>query len=195
MKKFPFFAMISRMKNITRWSLMLNSHKENLSEHSLETAAVAHALVVIHNRRFGGSLNAERAGMLGVYHDFPESLTGDMPTPVKYNNKALRDAYKSVEENACRTLLGMLPEDLEEEYSPFFFREEGDKELWKFVKAADKICALTKCIEEKKAGNTEFDKAAVSIKKAILDFELPEAQCFLEEFLPSFALTLDEIRE
>ncbi|MGI6248167.1 MAG: 5'-deoxynucleotidase [Acutalibacteraceae bacterium] len=195
MKKFPFFAMISRMKNITRWSLMLNSHKENLSEHSLETAAVAHALVVIHNRRFGGSLNAERAGMLGVYHDFPESLTGDMPTPVKYNSKALRDAYKSVEENACRTLLSMLPEDLEEEYSPFFFREEGDKELWKFVKAADKICALTKCIEEKKAGNTEFDKAAVSIKKAILDFDLPEAQCFLEEFLPSFALTLDEIRE
>ncbi len=195
MKKYHFFAMISRMKFINRWSLMRNSHSENLSEHSMEVAAIAHALVLLHNRRFGGSLNAERTAILGLYHDMPESLTGDMPTPVKYHSEKLRKAYKSVEDNACQTLLNMLPDDMLPDYEPFFFPVEEDIALWTYVKAADKICALIKCIDEKKAGNSEFDFAAVSVKKAINEMMLPEAECFLKEFLPSYSLTLDEIKE
>lgn len=173
---------------------MRNSHSENLSEHSMEVAAVAHALALIHNRRFGGELNAERAALLGLYHDAPESLTGDMPTPVKYHSEKLREAYRSVEDNACLTLINMLPDDLKSDYEPFFFPSKEDAELWKYVKAADKICALTKCIDEKKAGNSEFEKAAGSVKEAIAAMQLPEAELFLEEFLPSYLLTLDEIK-
>lgn len=195
MKKYHFFAMISRMKFINRWSLMRNSHSENLGEHSMEVAAIAHALVVLHNRRFDGSLDAERAAILGLFHDMPESLTGDMPTPVKYHSEKLRKAYQSVEDNACQTLLNMLPEDIRGEYEPFFFPVEEDRGLWTYVKAADKICALIKCIDEKRAGNAEFDSAAVSVRKAITEMMLPEAECFLKEFLPSYSLTLDEIKE
>ncbi len=194
MKNYHFFAMISRMKYINRWSLMRNSHSENLSEHSMEVAAVSHALVLLHNRRFGGSLNAERAAILGLYHDLPESLTGDMPTPVKYHSVKLREAYKSVEDNACQTLLNMLPVDLKGDFEPFFFPAADDTALWKYVKAADKICALTKCIDEKKAGNSEFEKAASSVREAIAVMNLPEADCFLKEFLPSYSLTLDELK-
>jgi len=194
MKNYHFFAMISRMKYINRWSLMRNSHSENLSEHSMEAAVVAHALVLLHNRRFGGNLNAERAALLGLYHDAPESLTGDMPTPVKYHSEKLRQAYKSVEDNACLTLINMLPGDLKVDYEPFFFPAPEDAELWKYVKAADKICALTKCIDEKKAGNTEFEKAEGSVREAITAMQMPEADCFINEFLPGYSLTLDEIK-
>ncbi|HOO25694.1 MAG TPA: 5'-deoxynucleotidase [Clostridiales bacterium] len=194
MKKHHFFAMMSRMKYINRWSLMRNAHTENLSEHSLETAAVAHALAVLHNRRFGGNVNVERAALLGLYHDLPESLTGDLPTPVKYQNEDLRKAYKQVEKSAGKTLLNMLPEDIRSDYIPIFIKHEEDLKLWEFVKAADKICALSKCIDEKKAGNSEFDMAAKSIEKTIKDMNLPEARCFIDEFLPSFSLTLDEIK-
>lgn len=194
MKKHHFFAMMSRMKYINRWSLMRNAHNENLSEHSLETAAVAHALAVLHNRRFGGNVSVERAALLGLYHDLPESLTGDLPTPVKYQNEDLRRAYKQVEKSAAKSLLSMLPDDIRQDYNPIFIKQEEDLKLWEFVKAADKICALAKCIDEKKAGNSEFDVAAKSIKKTIEDMDLPEAQCFIGEFLPSFSLTLDEIK-
>ena len=194
MKKYHFFAMISRMKYINRWSLMRNSHSENLSEHSAEVAAIAHALVLIHNRRFGGTLNPERAALLGLYHDAPESLTGDMPTPVKYHSQKLREAYKSVEDNACLTLVNMLPDDLKGDYEPFFFPAAEDSDIWKYVKAADKICALTKCIDEKKAGNAEFVKASDSVREAIEKMNMPEANCFLKEFLPSYSLTLDELK-
>lgn len=173
---------------------MRNSHHENLSEHSMEVAAITHALVLLHNRRFGGCLNAERAALLGLYHDMPESLTGDMPTPVKYHSNMLREAYKAVEDNACQALMDMLPADLKEDYEPLFFPAKADEELWKYVKAADKISALTKCIEEKKAGNSEFEKAADSLIEAIAALNLPEAACFLEEFLPSYSLSLDEIK-
>jgi len=186
--------MISRMKYINRWSLMRNSHSENLSEHSMEVAAVAHALVLLHNRRFEGDLNAERAALLGLYHDLPESLTGDMPTPVKYHSNKLREAYKSVEDNACQTLINMLPGDLRADYEPLVLPAGDDAPLWQYVKAAYKICALTKCIEEKKAGNAEFDIAAASIREAITAMHLPAAECFLHEFLPSYSLTLDEIK-
>ncbi len=189
-----FFAMISRLKYINRWALMRNTHKENLSEHCMETAAVAHALAVIGNKRFAKSYNAERAALLGLYHDAPECLTGDMPTPVKYYNEEIRNAYAAVESNACTTLVNMLPEDMRSDFEPFFCPKEEDEELWKLVKAADKICALTKCIEEQKAGNSEFVKAAESVKKSVESLGIPEAQEFVKEFLKGYEITLDEIR-
>ena len=192
-KRHHFFAMLSRMKYISRWALMRNTHTENISEHSLEVAGVAHALAVIHNKRFGGNVNAERAAVLGVYHDTPEIITGDMPTPVKYYSSQVHQAYSQVEDNACQALVNMLPEDLREEYAPFFIKQEEDRQLWKFVKAADKICALTKCIEEAKAGNTEFEKAAISTRTAIEEMNMPEAECFMADFLESYGLTLDEM--
>ena len=192
-KRHHFFAMLSRMKYISRWALMRNTHTENISEHSLEVAGVAHALAVIHNKRFGGNVNAERAAVLGVYHDTTEIITGDMPTPVKYYSSQVHEAYSQVEDNACQALVNMLPEDLREEYAPFFIKQEEDRQLWKFVKAADKICALTKCIEEAKAGNTEFEKAAISTRTAIEEMNMPEAECFMADFLESYGLTLDEM--
>ena len=192
-KRNHFFAMFSRMKYISRWALMRNTHQENISEHSLEVASIAHALALIHNKRFGGSVNAERAAVLGVYHDTPEIITGDMPTPVKYYSRKTHDAYQEVEDNAGDVLLDMLPDDLKEEYAPFFKKAEEDRELWRFVKAADKICALTKCIEESKAGNSEFDSAAKTIKASLDEMNMPEADCFMEEFLESYGLTLDDM--
>ena len=189
-----FFALLSRMKYINRWALMRNAHEENLSEHSLDVAIIAHALVLLHNKRFEGNLNPERVTVLALFHDAPEILTGDMPTPVKYYNEQVRDAYRAVEENACQTIISMLPDDLKDEYKDFFFPSEKDSALWKFVKAADKICALIKCIEEKKAGNTEFNMASESTLRSIKEMNLPEANCFIEEFLPDFEKTLDELK-
>ncbi len=189
-----FFAMVSRMKYINRWALMRNEHSENLCEHSFEVSVIAHALAVIGNKRFGKSLNGERAALLGLYHDTPETLTGDMPTPVKYYSDEVRLAYKTVEENACKSLIAMLPEDFKEDFAPMFMPEEADAELWTLVKAADKISALIKCIEEKKAGNSEFVKAGEGIRASIESMGLPEAKIFIEEFLPAFDLTLDELR-
>lgn len=190
-----FYAMLSRMKYINRWSLMRNEHPENLSEHSFEVSAVAHALAIIGNRRFARSYNAERTALLGLYHDAPESLTGDLPTPVKYYSEQVREAYKTVEEHACKSLLAMLPEDFREDYQPFFFKQEQDEPLWRLVKAADKISALIKCIEERRAGSSEFNLAAEGTRKSIEAMNLPEAQVFLEEFLPAYGLTLDELKE
>lgn len=186
--------MVSRMKYINRWALMRNEHSENLSEHSFEVAFIAHALAVIRNRRFGGSVNGERTALLGLYHDAPETLTGDMPTPVKYYSDEVRRAYKTVEDSACKSLLAMLPDDIREDYAAMFLPEPGDDELWRLVKAADKISALIKCLEEKKAGSGEFVRAGEGIREAILNMGIPEANVFLEEFLPAFELTLDELR-
>lgn len=190
-----FFAMVSRMKYINRWALMRNEHSENLTEHSFEVSVIAHALAVIGNRRFGKNLNGEKAALLGLYHDTPETLTGDMPTPVKYYSDEVRTAYKTVEENACKSLISMLPDDLKEDYEAMFIPKEEDKELWKLVKAADKISALIKCIEEKKAGNSEFSSAAAGLEKAVDALNIPEAKIFIEEFLPAYKLTLDELRQ
>ncbi len=187
-----FFAMYSRMKYINRWALMKNTRSENLCEHSADVAAIAHAIAVLKNLRFGGSVNAERAAVLGLYHDMPEIITGDMPTPVKYHSETLRNAFLEVEDEACGRLVSMLPEDMKGVYSPFFFKAEGDEYLWKIVKAADKISALIKCIEEEKAGNREFSKALEATRAAIEKMQLPEADAFLEEFLDSFSLSLDE---
>lgn len=187
-----FFAMHSRMKHINRWALMRNTAKENISEHSNDVAVIAHALAVIKNERFGGKVNPERAAFLGLYHDMPEIITGDMPTPVKYFSSTMREAFSKVEEMACDKLVSMLPEDMKKHYEGAFFPEEKDAQEWKLVKAADKISALIKCIEEENAGNNEFIKAKESTVKAIEKMQLPEAQEFIREFIPSFSLSLDE---
>ena len=187
-----FFAMFSRMKYISRWALMRSTRRENLSEHSSDVAAIAHAIALLKNVRFGGHVNAERAALLGLYHDMPEIITGDMPTPVKYHSPALRSAYAEVEKTACKRLLAMLPDDLRPYYESCFFPQEGDEELWKIVKAADKISALLKCVEEERAGNREFAQALEATRRAVDAMALPEANAFLEDFLGGFYLSLDE---
>ena len=190
-----FFAMVSRMKYINRWALMRNEHSENLMEHSFEVAVIAHALTVIANKRFGKNLDADRSALLGIYHDTPETLTGDLPTPIKYYSDEVRSAFRTVENVACKSLVDMLPEDLREEYEAMFIPREEDAELWRYVKAADKISALIKCMEEKKAGNSEFVLAGESTAEAIRKLNLPEAEVFVKEFLPAYELTLDELKK
>ena len=188
-----FFAMHSRMKYIDRWALMRNICKENISEHSNDVASIAHVLAVIGNVRLGKKLNADRAAVLGLYHDMPEIITGDMPTPVKYHSTQIRKEFAEIENEACETLLSMLPGDIADIYRDFFFENEDDAPLHLIVKAADKISALIKCIEEKKAGNGEFDSAFESTEKAIKALHCPEADIFLEEFIPPFYKSLDEL--
>lgn len=189
-----FFAMMSRMKYIERWALMRNSQSENISEHSLEVSMLAHALAVISNKRCGNTLPAEKAALIGLYHDSTEIITGDMPTPIKYFNEEIQGAFKEIENIAATRLLNMLPEDMREEYHAIFFTEEGDEYLWKLVKAADKLSALIKCIQEEKAGNTEFVSAKECITSALITMNLPEVDIFMNEFLPSYYKTLDELK-
>ncbi|WMJ90302.1 5'-deoxynucleotidase [Anaerocolumna sp. MB42-C2] len=190
-----FFAMMSRMKYIERWALMRNSQSENISEHSLEVSMLAHALAVISNKRLNHNLNAEKAALIGLYHDSTEIITGDMPTPVKYYNKDIQGAFKEIEKIAATRLLNMLPEDIKGSYESIFFPAEGEEYLWRLVKAADKLSALIKCIQEENAGNTEFTSAKKSLTDAIKRMELREADIFMEEFLPSYYKTLDELNK
>ncbi len=189
-----FFAMLSRMKYIDRWALMRNTQSENLSEHSLDTAIIAHALAIIRNRRFGGNVNPERAALLAIFHDVPEVITGDMPTPVKYFSHEIRNAYADVESAAEQKLIAMLPEDLREDYSSLICHTAQDAELMRIVKCADKLSALIKCIEEGKAGNAEFSAARITIEQAVREMNLPEGIEFLEKFIPPFSLPLDELK-
>ena len=189
---YGFFAMISRMKYIDRWALMRNTERESLDSHSMEVAVVAHALALIGNRRFGKSYDENRVAVLGLYHDAHEIITGDMPTPVKYRNKVILDAYKEIVGEASERLVSMLPEDMRDVFRDIL-NENDDEELIKLVKAADRISALIKCIEERKAGNTEFKKAEASTKKKIIAMDVPEANVFLEEFLPAYEKTLDQL--
>ena len=192
---YSFFAMFSRMKYIDRWALMRNTRKENLSEHTLEVAAIAHALAVISNEKYGASPNAERAALLGIYHDMPEIITGDMPTPIKYGNPQLKQAYKAVERETAAQLVSMLPEYMQDSYKGFFVKGDADSELWKLVKAADKISAYIKCIEEEKAGNTEFNSAKKATFALISQLDIPAAQTFIDEFITAYNLDLDELQQ
>ena len=185
-----FFAMVSRMKYIDRWALMRNTEKESLDSHSKEVAVIAHALAVIGNKRFGKSYNADRAAVLGLYHDAHEIITGDMPTPVKYDNEAITTAFKSVENAANEKLISKLPDDLKDIFNPLLTGEE-DEELKPLIKSADKLSALIKCIEERKAGNMEFREAEAATRKRILEANIPEAEIFLDEFIPAYEMTLD----
>ena len=203
-----FLATISRMKYIERWALMRNARAENLSEHALDVAMIAHTLCVIGNVRYGKKLDAEKAALIALYHDASEIITGDMPTPVKYANGVIRDAYKKVEADAVDRLLALLPEDLRPAYAGILHEPEADaeemadpdelareKELRRMVKAADKLSALIKCTEEEAAGNTEFRTASLSTRKKLEEMavESPEVRDFMDEFLPSYGKTLDEL--
>lgn len=188
-----FFALMGRMKYITRWALMRNTHPENLADHSHETAVIAHALALIGNRKLGKHYNAERAALLGLYHDAPEILTGDMPTPVKYHDAEMKNAYRRVEEKAQDTLIDKLPDYLQDDFREILQGAgEADAALHTLVRAADKLCALIKCIEEEKAGNTEFVQAGRSTRRILEELHCPEAEIFVREFLPAYSMTLDE---
>ena len=197
---YSFFATISRMKYIERWALMRSSRPENLSEHSLEVATLAHVLCTIGNLRYGRDLDADRAAMLGLYHDATEIITGDMPTPVKYHSRDIRLAYRDVEEAAAQRLINLLPEDLRGTYTDILLPEKCEKTasedyLRRLVKAADKISALIKCIEEEKTGNAEFRTAKQTVQEAVesMAADLPEVRDFCEDFLPAYGRTLDEL--
>lgn len=180
-----FFAMMARMKLIRRWGLMFSTRDENLSEHSLDTAFFMHALLALHNRRFLAPgeepLDLGTGVLLAIYHDAAEILTGDLPTPVKYFSSEISVAYKTVEAAACQSLLDLLPADHYPRYLPY-------------LKAADRFSALVKCMEETRQGNFEFRRAAAQTREAITAMALPEADCFLQDFIPAFEKTLDELQ-
>ena len=190
---YPFFAMLSRMKYINRWGLMRNTRSENICEHSLEAALIAHALATVGNEKFGKHYDAEHAACLAMFHDTSEIITGDMPTPVKYHSEEIRNAYAEVEERAVEHLVSMLPEELRPSYRALMTMSDAqDGELKALVKAADKISAVIKCVEERRSGNRDFRKAEQTITQSIAEMHLEEADYFMKEFLPSYGLTLEE---
>ena len=190
--KSHFFAYIARMRFIQRWALMRNTAPENVQEHSHQVAVLAHALAVIRNEKFGGMVDAGSVAVAALYHDASEILTGDMPTPIKYDNPAIRKAYKDVEAVAERKLVDFLPEDLRPAYRDIV--TPVDEDIEQLVKAADKLSAHIKCLEELKAGNNEFREAAAQTRKALEAYDLPEVRYFMDIFLDSFTLTLDELK-
>ncbi|KDN30539.1 hypothetical protein VFDL14_07390 [Vibrio fortis] len=188
-----FFAHLARMKLIQRWPLMRSVSTENISEHSLQVAFVAHALAVIKNKKFEGNLNPEHIALLGMYHDTSEVLTGDLPTPVKYYNPDIANEYKKIEAAAEQRLLSMLPEEFQEDFAPFLISGEASQEEQNIVKQADTICAYLKCLEELSAGNHEFEQAKRRLEETLSQRASPEMDYFLTTFAPSFELSLDEI--
>ena len=190
-----FSAMMSRMKYIDRWALMRNSRKENISEHSMEVAMLAHLLAVIGNTRFGKQLDVQRAALIGLYHDCTEIITGDMPTPVKYYSEEMRDTFKNIEDVAANQLLELLPQDIRAAYESLFFPPAEDAYLCRLVKAADTLSALIKCYEEETMQNAEFTYARKATEAALDQMKLEELDVFREEFMPAYRMTLDELRE
>ena len=187
-----FYAMMSRMKNIYRWGLMRNTRRENLSEHSLEVAQIAHALAIISNKRFGGKTDPNYIATVAMYHDTSEIITGDMPTPIKYYNTEIKTAYKQIEAAAENQLKSMLPDDFKEDFDKIY---NPDPDTHRLIKAADRISALIKCNEELNMSNGEFSVAKKTVEKSIKEMNCPEADVFMKEFLPAFSLTLDELKE
>lgn len=193
MNKSHFFAHLSRLKLINRWPLMRNVRTENVSEHSLQVAFVAHALAIIKNKRFNGKVNPERIALLAMYHDASEVITGDLPTPTKYYNPQITTEYKKIEKIAQNKLINMLPKELQDDFRPLIdddFYDETEKNI---VKQADALCAYLKTIEELSAGNNEFRLAEQRLKKTLSERSSPEMDYFLDVFVPSFSLSLDEI--
>ena len=186
-----FYALLARMRYIRRWALMRNTEPENVQEHSHMVAVLAHALALIQNRYYGGTLDPGQAALLALYHDATEILTGDLPTPIKYYNPTLRRDYQAVEDAAARQLLDLLPEELRGDYAPWL--TDIDPELQAVVKAADKLDAYLKCVRELKAGNSEFRKAKEQIWRTLEANPLPALKHFMERYLPGFELTLDEL--
>ncbi|MCR4744468.1 MAG: 5'-deoxynucleotidase [Lachnospiraceae bacterium] len=191
---YAFFAILYRLRWIDRWALMRNSDNENLSEHSLEVAMLSHALATIGNKKLGKTLNAEKAALFGIYHDASEILTGDMPTPVKYFNDEIANAYKDIEKNACERLISLLPDYLKDSYKELMMPGDEYSYEKKLVKGADKLSAYIKCLNEKKAGNMEFAQAEKSTLQSLHKLELEEVELFLKDFIPAYSKTLDEIK-
>ncbi|MFP9469858.1 5'-deoxynucleotidase [Pectobacterium brasiliense] len=195
MNQSHFFAHLSRLKLISRWPLMRNVRTENVSEHSLQVAFVAHALAVIKNCKFDGNLNAERIALLAMYHDASEVLTGDMPTPIKYYNAQIAHEYKKIEKIAQQKLIEMLPEELQQDYRMLLDDNYTSEEERAIVKQADALCAYLKCLEELSAGNAEFTLAKARLEKTLQLRHSPEMDYFMTVFVPSFSLSLDEISQ
>lgn len=190
--EYRFFPLIFRQKYIRRWGLMHSVIPESLSEHSMETAVIAHALAVIGRRIFHRQYDPAKIALLALFHDAPEVYTGDLPTPVKYFDENIRTSYATIERRAVETLLEKLPEALREEYRDIF--AGGSEEEHRLVKAADKLCAYIKCIEEEKGGNVEFRSAKRSLGKILSGMDCPELHYFMEQLLPAFSLTVDELQ-
>jgi 5'-deoxynucleotidase len=188
-----FFAYLSRMRFIGRWGLMHSTRPENIQEHSLRVAMIAHALAVVRNRLFEGGVSPERLAVLALYHDAAEVLTGDLPRPVKYFNPEIETSYRRIESVARERLLGMLPDALRQDYAVLFRPESASRVEQTLVKAADKLCAYMKCLEEVTAGNREFAEAEKALRQTIDAIDLPEVRYFVRTFVPSFRLTLDEL--
>ncbi|MBR6826422.1 MAG: 5'-deoxynucleotidase [Oscillospiraceae bacterium] len=191
MEDYRFFAFLSRMRYITRWGLMRNTFSENIQEHSHMVAVLAHGLALIRREILGLPADPERCATAALFHDASEILTGDLPTPIKYFNPEIKAAYKQVEYISGTKLLHMLPEALREHYAPLVY--ENDETVLPIVKAADKLSAHIKCLEELKAGNTEFEAAASQTREALVQMELPELKWFMEHCLPAFHRSLDEL--
>ena len=187
-----FYAYMARMKFVRRWNLRRNTLAENDQEHSLQVAMIAHALAVIRKKRYGGTVDLEKLMLLAVYHEAPEVITGDVATPIKYFNPGIKDAFKDIERIAAEKLLSYLPQDLQDSYGPLLIQDESTPE-WRLMKAADRICAYLKCVEEESYGNNEFTSAKESILSSIKGLGVPETEDFLREFAPSFALPLDAL--
>ncbi|MDE7082870.1 MAG: 5'-deoxynucleotidase [Clostridia bacterium] len=191
---YNFYAFMDRMKYIKRWQLMRSVREENIMEHSQQVAMFAHALAVINNKVYGGNADAAKAVLYAVYHECSEVMTGDLPTPIKYFNNSIHGAYKQLEDRACDKLLNTLPEALREDFA-IAVKPDGDSLEYKIMKAADRLAAYVKCLEELKCGNTEFVKAKKSIEDDLHSRNMPEVEYFFENFINGFALTLDELEE
>jgi 5'-deoxynucleotidase len=191
---FHFFAYLARMKLIDRWALMRCTQRENVQEHSLQVAIIAHALGVIKNKYFGGNVNPEKIALAAIFHDATEVLTGDLPTPVKYFSSEIRNAYLAIEDHAVDQLLKLLPEGLKEAYRDLLLIPDDELETQQIVKAADVLAAYIKCLEEESAGNHEFSRAKKSIGAKLADLsQRPEVDYFVTNFIPSFSLTIDDM--
>ncbi len=188
-----FFALIFRQRYIRRWGLMRNTNDENLAEHSAQVAMIAHALAVLGNARLGKAYDPAAVCVYALYHDATEVYTGDLPTPVKYYTPEMRENYRKIEDHALDALIAHLPDDLTDGYREIL--EIPDPDVHRLVKAADKLCAYIKCVEELKAGNAEFSDAAKTTLSALKDTDCSELKLFMDEFLPSFSMTLDEMQK
>ena len=190
--KHDFYAYLDRMKYIKRWQLMRSTREENIMEHTQEVTVIAHALAVIHNEVFGGNADILKTVLYALYHETAEVMTGDLPTPIKYYNQSIQGAYKELEKSACEKIVATLPNEMQSALSPFVLADENSVE-YKLMKAADRLSAYVKCLEELKSGNAEFSKAKKSIEEDLHGRKMPEVEYFFEKFIPSYLLTLDEL--
>ncbi len=193
--KSHFFAHLARMKFINRWPLMRNVRTENVQEHSLQVAMVAHSLALIRNKYFDGQLDPNEVATIAMFHDVSEVLTGDLPTPVKYSNPSIRDEYKKIEKLAEKRLINMAPEDFHDDYAKLIDHHYHSDDIQFIVKAADVICAYLKTLEELSAGNREFELAKKRLDKMLKDYNSGEVNYFMQAYVPSFSLSLDEISQ